>query len=132
MLLAASSLLLAQPSPVATCHSVGLEPTRTWRFEREGAQWQVTHWTGTDARDVARVVLPPATAVQLSAAALLVRGKTSNGGIDVSLTGSPAKATLDIYVSYELEVNVDASLTPKIDELNTEGPIGVRCELSGG
>ena len=38
-------------------------------------------------------------------------------------------ARLDIYVSYELEVNVDTSLTPAIDELNTEGPIGVRCQV---
>ena len=44
-------------------------------------------------------------------------------------TGTPAQARLDIYVSYELEVNVDASLTPAIDDLNTDGPIGVRCEI---
>ena len=45
------------------------------------------------------------------------------------MSGRPADARLDIYVSYELEVNVDTSLTPAIDELNTEGPIGVRCQV---
>ena len=33
-------------------------------------------------------------------------------------------------MSYELEVNVDTSLTPAIDDLNTDGPIGVRCEIA--
>jgi hypothetical protein len=130
-LVAASSLLLAQPAPGATCRSVGIEPQRTWRFERTGPQWQVTPWSGAEEKDTARVTLPPAAEVRLTTSALSVRGKTSNGGIDVTLSGTPAKATLDIYVSYELEVNVDASLTPKIDDVNTNGPIGVRCEVSG-
>ena len=58
-----------------------------------------------------------------------LKARTSNGGIDVALSGTPAQARLDIYVSYELEVNVDTSLTPAIDDLNTDGPIGVRCEV---
>ena len=70
-----------------------------------------------------------APSVQLTGEAVSVKARTSNGGIDVDLTGTPAQARLDIYVSYELEVNVDASLTPAIDDLNTDGPIGVRCEI---
>ena len=126
-----ASVLTVQPSRVATCRSVGTDPPRTWRFERRGEQWQISHWVGVAERDVARVTLPAAASVRLSPAAVSVRGKTSNGGIDVTLDGTPAAATLDVSVSYELEVNVDASLTPAIDELNTDGPIGVRCEVVG-
>ena len=43
----------------------------------------------------------------------------------MTLGGSPQAATLDAYVSYELEVNVDASLTPAIDEIDTDGPVVV-------
>ena len=58
-----------------------------------------------------------------------ITARTSNGGIDVALGGTPAQARLDIYVSYELEVNVDTSLTPAIDDLNTEGRVGVICDV---
>lgn len=115
----------------ATCRSVGLDPARTWRLERKGVGWRIAHWRGgQDGAGAVSVALPASSEVRLSTQAIAVRGKTSNGGIDVTLTGTPAAATLDVYVSYELEVNVDAALTPAIDELNTDGPIGVRCEIT--
>ena len=116
-------------APVATCRSVGADPARTWRFEKPGARWQVSHWRGDEPTDVARVLLPASAEVAFTTDAVHVRGKTSNGGIDVTLEGTPQAARLDIYVSYELEVNVDTSLTPKIDDLNTEGLVAVRCEF---
>jgi hypothetical protein len=76
------------------------------------------------------VSLPASAAVQLTTEVVSVKARTSNGGIDVSLAGTPARAQLDIYVSYELEVNVDTSLTPAIDDLNTDGPIGVTCDVA--
>lgn len=134
LLLLATSVMLVfvqgpAPTPVATCRSLGGAPARTWRIERAGPRWQVAHWRGEPSAAAARVSLPASADVLLSSTSVHVRAKTSNGGIDVTLTGTPASATLDIYVSYELEVNVDASLTPKIDDLNTEGPIGVRCDV---
>ena len=62
-------------------------------------------------KEATRVALPATASVQLTGEAVSVRARTSNGGIDVMLTGPPAQARLDIYVSYELEVNVDTSLT---------------------
>ena len=127
-------LLLAalQASPVATCRSIGLEPPRTWQFRESAGTWAITHWRGTAMKDATRMALPTSAAVQLTGAVVSVKARTSNGGIDVALAGTPAAARLDIYVSYELEVNVDTSLTPAIDDLNTEGPIGVRCEVTSG
>ena len=124
-------MAMLQTSPVATCRSVGLDPARTWQIRRAGEVWEVAHWRGTASERSTRVALPASASVQLTGTLVRVRARTSNGGIDVSLTGSPAQARLDIYVSYELEVNVDASLTPAIDELDTDGPIGVRCEVTG-
>ncbi len=119
----------AQAPASAVCRSVGLEPERTWLFDKPGAQWQVTHWRGATRNGAVRLTLPSQADVRLASDAVAISARTSNGGIDVSLTGSPGKARLDIYVSYELEVNVDSSLTPAIDDLNTDGPIGVRCEI---
>ena len=116
-------------TPRATCRTIGVDPARTWSIERADGRWHVSHWRGADSTATARLALPLSADVRLTSTAVRVRARTSNGGIDVTLTGAPAAATLDIYVSYELEVNVDASLTPKIDDLNTDGPIGVRCDV---
>jgi len=123
--------LTLQSAPLATCQSVGLDPVRTWRFDRPGSTWRVTHWLGAADANATRLSLPANAAVLFSSDAVSVKARTSNGGIDVALSGTPAQGRLDIYVSYELEVNVDTSLTPAIDELNTAGPIGVRCEIGG-
>ena len=123
------ALALQAVPTVATCRSVGLDPPRTWRFDKPGDAWQVTHWRGTTRQGEVRLVLPANTAVELSKNTVSITGRTSNGGIDVALAGTPARAQLDIYVSYELEVNVDTSLTPAIDALNTEGRLGVTCEI---
>ncbi|WP_291988949.1 hypothetical protein [Luteitalea sp.] len=123
-------LWLQPPTAVTTCRSVGLDPQRTWQFDRADDVWRVTHWTGATRTREARVSLPASAAVQLTTAVVSVKARTSNGGIDVSLAGTPARAQLDIYVSYELEVNVDTSLTPAIDDLNTDGPIGVTCDVA--
>jgi hypothetical protein len=119
-----------QAAPGATCRSVGLDPPRTWQFRKAGQAWEIAHWRGTVTKESTRVALPPSASVQLTGEAVSIKARTSNGGIDVTLTGTPTQARLDIYVSYELEVNVDASLTPAIDDLNTDGPIEVRCEVS--
>ncbi|BCS32997.1 hypothetical protein TBR22_A22220 [Luteitalea sp. TBR-22] len=133
MLLAApGATAVAQVAPrVVTCRSIGLDPLRIWRLQRAGDTWRLAHWRGrVDEGAAVRVALPASADVRVSSEALAVRGKSSNGGIDVTLTGTPAAATLDVYISYELEVNVDASLTPRIDEIATDGPIGVRCEVT--
>jgi hypothetical protein len=127
------ALLMAvslQATSGATCRSVGLEPQRTWQFEKSDETWHVAHWRGAAARDPVRVALPAATTVQLTGEAVSIKARSSNGGVVVALTGVPTQARLDIYVSYELEVNVDTSLTPAIDDLNTEGAIGVRCDVT--
>ena len=104
--------------------------TKPGKGYKAGSTWELTHWRGAAMKDSTRVALPASASVQLTAEALSVKARTSNGGIDVTLTGTPAQGRLDIYVSYELEVNVDTSLTPAIDDLNTDGPIGVRCEIA--
>lgn len=115
----------------ATCRSLGVDPVRTWQFARVADRWEVRHWAGEPRRNVVRLVLPASAAAAFSGQAVSVRAHTSNGGIDITLRGTAANAVLDVYVSYELEVNVDTSLSPGIDALNTEGPMSVRCEVPG-
>ena len=113
------------PASTVTCTSIGLTPTRAWTFARENDTWRVTHVVTGETRR-ATLLLPNAAAT-FGDAAISLRARTANGGIDVTLSGSWQRATLDAYVNYELEVNVDASLTPDIDDISTEAPTGVRC-----
>lgn len=121
---------LAAQTAGAVCTSVGLDPQRSWRFEPHGETWRVVHWRGSNEQQAVTLAMPANARARFTSDAVEFKARTSNGGIDVSLNGRAADARLDIYVSYELEVNVDTSLTPAIDELNTEGPIGVRCQVA--
>ncbi len=116
----------AASSSAVTCRSIGLDPERTWTFAPTERTWRVTHVVTGRARSVT-LVLPNATAA-FDDDTVTLRARTANGGIDVTLSGAWQRATLDAYVNYELEVNVDASLTPEIDEIATNAPTGVRCE----
>ncbi len=108
-----------------SCRSIGIAPERTWTFEPVAGTWRVTHTVAGVARRVS-LDLPNATAT-LGDSTISLRARTANGGIDVTLSGPWDRATLDAYVNYELEVNVDASLTPEIDEISTDMPLGVSC-----
>jgi hypothetical protein len=116
---------LQPPGQVIVCRSIGLDPARTWTFAPADGTWQVTHQAADAARAVS-LVLPNAKA-EVTGTTVFLRARTANGGIDVTLKGPRARATLDAYINYELEVNVDASLTPEIDEIDTDGPVGVAC-----
>lgn len=116
-----------QPAVAASlvCRSLSPGPVRTWTFTRDADTWRVTHAVEGESGDVT-LTLPNAR-MTLSSTEVTFASKTANGGIDVRLRGPLARATLDAYVNYELEVNVDASLTPDIDEIATDAPTGVAC-----
>jgi hypothetical protein len=133
LLLLLSLLATQAPSPApaaVVCRSLGLEPARMWTFEPVQDTWRVTHQAEGASRR-ATLVLPNVQAT-FTADAVSLRSRTANGGIDVTLSGTPDKATLDAYVNYELEVNVDAALTPDMDDIDTDGPVGVSCEPTRG
>jgi hypothetical protein len=54
--------------------------------------------------------------------------RNANGGRQVDLRVTPDGSHLDVWVDYGLEVNIEPDLDPRIDHMNTEGPLaGVRC-----
>ena len=134
-LIAATSPAPAQPRQSSTqtstsddtivCRTIALEPSRTWTFASQDGIWRVTHeMAGRPGRP--SLALPKAV-VTLTDETIDVRARTANGGIDLTLRGPWTRATLDAYINYELEVNVDTSLTPDIDEIATDAPTGVAC-----
>lgn len=61
---------------------------------------------------------------------VLLSYQTANGGKLVDFRVTPKSVYLDVYVSYELEVNVEVDLSPEVDLLNTEGPLtNLECHV---
>jgi len=61
---------------------------------------------------------------------VLLSYQTANGGKLVDFRVTQKSVYLDVYVSYELEVNVEVDLSPEVDLLNTEGPLtNLECNV---
>ncbi len=128
LVLAVLSLFGAQAADgtEVVCRSLGIDPVRSWTFAARDGTWTVTHQIAGVSRRVV-LALPRVEDASFTDRTVRLRARTANGGIDITLSGARGTATLDAYINYELEVNVDASLTPDIDEIDTDGPVGVSC-----
>lgn len=128
-----ASAVADSAAPEVVCEVVEDGPGRTYRLHAEdGASgrvwWLSLRGPATNDRWVA-VRLPGASPVFGDDGARLVY-RTANGGIMIDLEARSERASIDVYVSYELEVNVDVSLSPSIDLLNTDGRLAnVTCEV---
>lgn len=105
---------------------------RQFRLVNEGSagepRWVLSHRQRAAARE--RRLLLRGAAPTLEPGRATLNYKTANGGVMIRLdAGGTGGSRLDVYVSYELEVNVDASLTPEIDELNTDGERRAECQV---
>ena len=74
----------------------------------------------------------PRAAPEIAADHVSLTYKTANGGRQVTLTAAPGQSALDVYVDFGLEVNVDANLDPRVDDMNTHGSLAVNCTIDGG
>jgi hypothetical protein len=96
----------------------------------KGPRWVIAVRPGDRSGPWIGLALPGATPVFAPGSATLTyRG--GSGGIIVELRAATT-STLDVYVSYEVEVNVNAALSPSIDELNTHGVLAAACRVEGG
>jgi hypothetical protein len=56
--------------------------------------------------------------------------RNANGGRQVDLTVGPDGSSLDVWVDHGLEVNIEPDLNPRVDLMNTDGPLRtVSCRL---
>lgn len=57
--------------------------------------------------------------------------RNANGGRQIELDVTPDGARLDVYVDYGLDVNIEPDLDPKVDEMNTDGPVtALECRIA--
>lgn len=80
----------------------------------------------------APVVLPlPDAAPSVTEGEMSLRYRTSNGGRDLEWHVSPSRATLTLHANYELEVNIEPDLDPRVELMNTEGRLqDLACDVT--
>jgi Lipid A 3-O-deacylase (PagL) len=122
------------PAVVTTCRVAADPAGREWSLAREGPSespnWVLLFRRGTAASTPVRLPLPSA-APTVSAASVDLEFHSANGGRSVTLSaGASGPSRLDVFVNFELAVNVERDLDRAVDAMNTEGPITVTCTFA--
>jgi hypothetical protein len=130
---------MIQPAPtppaiVTTCRVPEDPAGREWSLAREGppdsSRWVLLFRRGAAASTPVRLPLPSA-APTVSAERVELDFHSANGGRSVTLSaGAAGPSRLDVFVNFELEVNVERDLDRAVDAMNTDGPITVTCTLT--
>jgi hypothetical protein len=119
-------------APRVTCAVPGDPEARVFRLQREGARWVLAFQARETRGQWLRLDLPRAEPAVTSTEARLSY-RNANGGRQVDLHVTPTGSALDVWVDYGLEVNIAPDLDPRVDLMNTEGPLdGVQCVIAQG
>jgi hypothetical protein len=115
------------PKVVARCEVRGDPAARVYELQSDSAR---TRWRlvmrGRNAGN-SPVLLPlPDAKPTSSEGSLSLNYRTLNGGREVRWQVGASGATLDVHANFELEVNVEADLDPRVELMNTEGPVACR------
>ena len=130
--LLATALQPAAPVEVVEC-TIDADPRRrVYRLVDHGArrnpQWWLTLQSESLGDRIVELPLPDAR-VDRGSNRLRMTSASQNGGLAVELAADPEHSRLDVFVNFELEVNVWRDLSPEVEQMNTEGAAGVRCRL---
>jgi hypothetical protein len=116
------------------CRVVGDRQERVYELRRErepaNGRWMLMmrgRKTGS-----APVILPlPDAKPDVSPTEVTLSYETLNGGRHVEWRVTPAGASLSVHANFELEVNIEPDLDPRVELMNTEGEItNLICEIA--
>ena len=95
-----------------------------------GGGWQLSMREKENGSAWIDLRLPGAKPVITGTAAKLSY-RNANGGRLVELDVSAAESRLEVWVDHGLEVNIEPDLDPRVDKLNTEGPLtALQCSIN--
>jgi hypothetical protein len=123
-----SAVVQASPSSgvVARCEVRDDPQARVYELRRgdgaDGARWWVEMRSRESGDNPVRLPMPDAAPV-FGGGTLSLEYRTQNGGRDVAWKVGPSGASLDLHANYELEVNIEPDLDPRVELMNTDGPI---------
>jgi hypothetical protein len=118
---------------VARCRVIDDPDSRVFELRRQGEagapRWSLAmRSTRTGKRDI---VLPlPGARPVIADTILKLDYETLNGGRDIAWSIAPGKSSLDVHANFELEVNIEPDLDPRVEWMNTDGPItAIACTV---
>ena len=118
-----------------TCRAPEDPARREWSLVREGPpdsdRWRLLFRSADLDRPSVSLPLPGARP-EVGDGTVSLQYRTANGGRSVELSATDGPSSLDVFVSYELEVNVERDLDREVDRMNTGGAIAVVCEGASG
>jgi hypothetical protein len=125
--------LAATPRPIVECRPRGDVNGRIFRVVDRGRgvdpRWMLTLGSPRLRERIIDLPLPDA-AVEESATGVTVASRSGNGGLAVTLRVAGDDTSLDVFVNFELEVNVWRDLSPDVEYMNTEGPLAhANCRI---
>jgi hypothetical protein len=120
---------LTQPVPgtvVVECAPARDAKQRIYRLVDRGAGAEPRWWLTMEARHLGGSIIElPLTGARVEQTDERVRvaAASRNGGVAISMDSGGEQPILDVFVNFELEVNVWRDLSPGVDEMNTNGPL---------
>jgi len=129
-----ASVIQPAATPVLECSLPGDESRRVYQLIDAGAAQQPRWLLRLSARALGdrRVDLPLGNArVDKKNAGLVVSSASANGGATVQIDAADGNntSTLDVFVNFELEVNVWRDLSPEVERMNTHGQANAQCRV---
>ncbi len=123
----------APGTPIAECRLPDDDDARVYQLVDKGSDRDPRWWLTLRSRALAArlIELPlPAAQVSRDARRMTVSSTSANGGLAIDLVAADAGAMLDVFVNFELEVNVWRDLSPEVERMNTGGPRrDARCRI---
>lgn len=122
---------VAAPATV-TCRAPEDPARREWSLVSAGPpdapRWVLVYRSATLDRPSVSLPLPGAAPV-VDEDGVRLDYQTANGGRAVTLSATDGPSSLDVFVNYELEVNVERDLDRGVDLMNTRGALAVECDI---
>jgi len=130
MIATMGAIARADPAYSVTCRLAEDPAARVWTLEPAGTGWRLS-FRGAETRQAPVRLALPGARPDVTPSAARLSYKNANGGRQVELAlGSGQAARFEVWVDHGLEVNIEPDLDPRVDLMNTHGPLeGVQCTI---
>lgn len=115
-------------APQVSCRPEGDADRRVYVLDAEDDRWRLSFRSVATGDHWIRLALPGAQP-SLDGGTARLSYRNANGGRQIDLVASPERSSLDVWVDYGLDVNIEPDLDPRVDLMNTDGPLVVTCAV---
>lgn len=125
-LLATTQPAARAPRPILECRPQDDTGGRIYRVIDRGdgasPRWVLTLASTRLGTRTIELPLPDAV-IEQTPDHVSVSSRSANGGLTVTVRAATGESLLDVFVNFELEVNVWRDLSPDVESMNTDGPL---------